>query len=487
MKKIGNFIKKHDNIYIMLIFAILFIIPSFGIKLMLTDELWNFSNVYKMINGYKIYQECNVIITPLFFYIGKILLKVIGANFFGFRIYCILINACVFTGIYMLFKSVNINKSKSFLYTVVVLIFGNEIIFWGANYNNLAIAFSIIGIVLLIKNKNYFWQGLIIFLVFMSKQNIGVYYAIGITIARLWVEKDFVKTLKETFINGITTILLLSVYLIYMYLNGSIYDFIDLILLGISEFAEKNILMYISNMGVIVFQVVILIFGFIIITNKKIQIEKEVKDNTRILLSISLVFLLIEYPIFNSAHTVLASMILIISLITILEKIVIRDVFNKSKIIHIATVIGVFIFMIICAKNTICYISMEFETDTSSPYYGVKIDDETRKSMKNVCNYIEKNQEKGKKTVILSYKSDLYLNMFKLSYNKFDLPFLGNLGGRGEQGLIEDLDKLKDTYILISKDEPTIQESEKIINYIKDNFNLAGEIDNYYIYESHDM
>ena len=69
------------------IFAILIGSINFYIKFEINDELWNFSNVYKMCNGYQIYKDLNVIITPLFFYLGELFLKVFGTNYFSFKIY----------------------------------------------------------------------------------------------------------------------------------------------------------------------------------------------------------------------------------------------------------------------------------------------------------------------------------------------------------------------------------------------------------------
>ena len=108
MKKIKSFIKRNDVICVFLLFLLLFVIPSFCVKLFINDALWNFSNVYKLLNGYKIYNECNVIVTPLFFYLGEVFLKIFGANFLGFSVYNLLINAFLFTSIYSLFKCFDI-------------------------------------------------------------------------------------------------------------------------------------------------------------------------------------------------------------------------------------------------------------------------------------------------------------------------------------------------------------------------------------------
>ena len=67
-----------------------------------------------------------------------------------------------------------------------------------------------------------------------------------------------------------------------------------------------------------------------------------------------------------------------------------------------------------------------------------------------------------------------------------DLPFLGNFGAKGENGMIEQLENLKETTILLEKNESDLsyQESLKIRNWIKEHFNLVGEIGRYYIYET---
>ena len=59
MKKILNIVKEKELDVLLLIITLvsgasLFILVNCG------DELWNFANVYKMCNGYKIYEELNI-------------------------------------------------------------------------------------------------------------------------------------------------------------------------------------------------------------------------------------------------------------------------------------------------------------------------------------------------------------------------------------------------------------------------------------------
>ena len=122
-----------------------------------------------MYNGYEIYKDINVIITPLFFYIGYILFKIFTANFFVFRIYNLIIAICTCLIIYNIFKAVKFSKISSLLYTLITFLLTKYIIITvAANYNILAIMFFLLGILINIKNKqNFFINGILIFLIFM--------------------------------------------------------------------------------------------------------------------------------------------------------------------------------------------------------------------------------------------------------------------------------------------------------------------------------
>ena len=87
MKKLLKLINKHDNISMLIWLIILTSTFVFWHNMDANDELWNFSNIYKMYNDYVIYKDINVIITPLFFTVGQILFKLLGANYLVFRLY----------------------------------------------------------------------------------------------------------------------------------------------------------------------------------------------------------------------------------------------------------------------------------------------------------------------------------------------------------------------------------------------------------------
>ena len=141
MEKIVKFCKKIGLIFLLII-PIFFI--SIKTELIVGDELWNFQNVMKMINGGKIYIDNNVIITPIFYILGTIILKAVGANLLAFRIYNVIIFLNLILSSFLIFKSLKLDNLKSILYTLIILLFLMPYISVSANYNVLAISFYLI-------------------------------------------------------------------------------------------------------------------------------------------------------------------------------------------------------------------------------------------------------------------------------------------------------------------------------------------------------
>lgn len=114
--KVRKFVEKHDEIFVTILIFIMSLGYSLYVKTCVGDEVWNFQNVYKIYNGYKIYVDANVITTPVFHCIGALVFKIFGANFFVFRMYSLVIYTIFFVGIYKLFKCLKIDKKNAFFY-----------------------------------------------------------------------------------------------------------------------------------------------------------------------------------------------------------------------------------------------------------------------------------------------------------------------------------------------------------------------------------
>ena len=176
-KKVNTF----QNVVMLILFLFVVIFLLFLNRLTAVDELWNFQNVCKMSNGLKIYTDANVIITPIFFYVASFLCKLFGANIVVFRIYNVLIYIGIFGATYKILKDLKACKYFLVIYIALIIEFMFPIINAGANYNMLAIALALMGLNLYVNKKNNnINQGILIFLIFFTKQNIGVLYAMAI-------------------------------------------------------------------------------------------------------------------------------------------------------------------------------------------------------------------------------------------------------------------------------------------------------------------
>lgn len=497
MKTIANFIKKHDNIFILLMCIIIASTFAFYMELDANDALWNFSNIYKMSNGYKIYSEINVIITPLFFFIGKILFKIMGTNYITFSIYqTSIIYTFLFYIIYQLYKKLEIRKLNAVLCTVVISIISIFTII-DASYNMLAIAFVILGILVILNKKqniiNNIIQGIIIFLIFMTKQNIGILYFIGIIIAQILISEKRKSTYINILIQITTFSCLMGVYLLYLQTNNNLYPFINYCFLGIKEFSSKNIKYNIKEIMLNIMSIIISFSAIILTYNKKMPLKKQEKNYIRVLGTISIFMVAVTYPIMNAAHTLIANITFMVLLGYLLETFIMRELLAGNKTEKMKKVIIILLFSISLIYNLIYntnhlvkITNKDYYFEKNSPYYGVLAQEETVKEIGEIVKYIEEQDSKGINVKIISCYSNLYMNILQKNNGKLDLPFYGNMGKEGEKGIIKELDNLKNTKILIITEEKNKhrQESEKILQYIKEKFELEGTISKFSIYKS---
>ena len=149
MKNILSFVKKHDNIFVLILIALAMLASVYNVRISNTDEMYNSLNSYKLANGLTIYTDNNVIITPLFFYISSIILKILGENVLVFRTLNLIISTFMFFLCYLILKELKVNKRFSLLYTLLIIALISTIIGGGANYTTLAYSFYLLGFLLI--------------------------------------------------------------------------------------------------------------------------------------------------------------------------------------------------------------------------------------------------------------------------------------------------------------------------------------------------
>ena len=504
MKNIVNFVKKHDNIFVLLLIAMAMLARVYNVGISNTDEMYNFLNSYKLANGLTIYADNNVIITPLFFYISSIILKIFGQNIFVFRTINLIISSLMFFLCYVVLKELKVSKKFSLLYTLLIISLISSIIGGGANYTILAYVFYLLGFYLLLKMKKSttksIVQGIMLFLVFLSYQKLGVAYFIAI-IAYEIINKDIKSLFKEL----LTAFILLLAFLTYLYTQNNLFDFIDYAILGISEFGSKNWKAEGNIISILLFLLLpIMTLTALIATLRAIKSQQYIENINQTnkekinvdeigkqmlsLFIFSICAYIIIIPILNVYHVYLASILMIINLMYIID-FLIKPILEEKSIKNIINTIILCIIILLLsysAKDVWEYAYLINNVPKDSPFYGALIDDETKETIKTVGDYIKNND---KNTIVLSTYSpliSLYLN--DLDNGDYDLPLRGNLGSKGEEGLIEQIKELKNTQILLlheTDDEKEIyQFAYDVADYIKQNCKYVGQVNKFDIYET---
>lgn len=491
MKKIIQLIKKHDNILVFILTMICISGYAFSAKLSIGDELWNFSFAYKYANGYELYTDLNNITTPLFLYICRMIFYIFGDSYISFRIYNLITFSTFFTVIYILLKKIKISKINAFTYTLFFFIFSKAIIPVGVNYNILACTFVVIGIVLELSERNIrnnMFSGVILFAIFMSKQNIFVYYFLAFfasNILKSIIEKESLKkALKRILIIGAIFMMLLTIFVIILEINNQLYDFISYCFLGLQEFGQNNMSIGIGPAIFLTISIISILISIIILKTK--EIDKKMKNVNYTLLPFAVTMLLGILPIINMYHVILAMYVSIILLIYNLHSIIIMFIKEKTmnKIATALSIIFILYNLSVCIYLGVEYIPSANYNADYYPYVGVKIDEKLANKINNICEYIEENEKNNIEVRIISQEANLYMNILKKNNKNTDLPFLGNLGKDGEEGLIKEVSDLKSgTKILISKENVFWQESKRVREKIMNEYKRIGEVEDFYIYE----
>ena len=513
MKNILSFVKKHDNIFVLILIALAMLASVYNVGISNTDEMYNFLNSYKLANGLTIYTDNNVIITPLFFYISSIILKILGENVLVFRTLNLIISTFMFFLCYLILKELKVNKRFSLLYTLLIIALISTIIGGGANYTTLAYSFYLLGFLLILKMKKgtvkSLVQGLMLFLTFLTYQKLGVAYFIAI-IAYEITNKDIKSLFKEL----LTALVLLLAFLAYLYTQGNLFDFIDYAILGIGEFGSKNWKAEGNFFSILLFLLLPIMTLTAIITtikaiksNTNIKMEKlrkekssseneennfkkveEIKKQILCIFEFSICAYIIVIPILNNYHVYLASILMIINLMYIID-FLIKPIIEEKSIKNIINIIILCIIILLfaySAKDMWDYAHLINCIPQDSPFYGATIDPKMRKTIEEVADYVQNND---KNTIVLSTYApliSLYLN--DLDNGDYDLPLRGNLGSKGEEGLIEQIKELSNTQILLlhetEEEKEIYQFAYDVTEYIKQNYTYVGQINKFDIYET---
>lgn len=489
-----NFFEKYAKIiFPLMIFAIGFLIIFIN-TLEISDELWLFHHTYKMASGYTIYSDINVIITPIFFYIGKLFLLIFGKNMIVFRIYDLIIFIMLYFVSYKLMRNLGFSKHIGFLTTILLFLLTMSIVTAGANYNVLVMVFVLLGINLYIKrNSNFFLHGLIMFLVFFTKQNIGVYYIIASILCDLYLYKFS----KNFFINLIKKFAIFALFsailLLQMFFTSNLLDFINFAFGGLLEFKEQNIGFNVSPYYLVICIATFLLY-FLILFKRKTFFAEIINDETFKNLSILIIFTffisLIIYPIFNSAHFLFTMPLNFTFIMYAFNIFILNEFYGDEKYAGTCNFMTFMVLLLIFARIISYYFEqyskVDYISDNNSPFFGIPTYTEYIEKSNTIKKYILEQNKNNIDVIIISDDASMPITELNQNHLMYDLLYEGNLGYNGKNRIKSDILSRKNTQFLVVTDEEDLfeQQPPEIRKFIMENLNFKGTICDYSIYET---
>lgn len=491
MKKNINKITTIINIFLI---ALVCIFIVFFTQLLPYDELWNFQNIFKMNNGFKIYEDANVIVTPLFFFIENVFFKLFGANFLVFRLSNILLALLFFFFIYKVQKNLKINRNTNILFLLVIVFSTYRLyIANGANYNVLAFLFYLIGLNAYISKKNSnIFQGIIIFLIFLTKQTTAIFYILAIIIYELYQYGFSKKFFKNQLQKLLTFLVPLLLFVLLLFLSNRLEGFINYTIGGMLDFSKNNIIFSFDFYDIFIIFIAYTLSISMLFCKKNLldkYCKKEFFDNLVLFIIFATCSTLTLYPIFNIAHTQMIIPFFFIILTYIFDTFFkeILDDDKSQKILTLAITIFLLIFVIkVCVESVLltCFGKTELILDSSSPYFGARLDTKEIKQINLLKDYITDKNQKGIDVIICSSKSAFVMVPLKQNHGAYDLIFYGNLGYDGIEKMKQNILSRENTEFLVLKSEDDMFEQEvtEIRDFIIEKLTRYGEFLNYDVY-----
>ena len=403
------------------------------------DEVWNYGFASNISNGLLPYKNFNMVLTPLYPFLGSIFLIIFGKNLVVFHIF----NAIMCTIIFYLIKK--LVPSGYYIVYAFLLLFSLP------NYNLLCLLLLYLLMYMEDKKLNDYLIGIVLGLTFLTKQNIGIMLCVPTLFT-----KDIKRILKRIIGFSIPNI----IFLIYLLITDSLYDFINYTILGLSSFASNNILISIW-VTLTIIAIIYLIYVYF-----------KHKDIKAIYL---LSFQVMAFPIIDTYH-VLIPFIPVLGYFLSNLKLVI-------KIIKIAFLIFIVTLFFTSSKE---YIKDEIDYPNKTNFYSCrKLDKNTTEYIKLLSKYVSENKDN---IFIISGNAYLLKLEANISINKYDLLNEGNLGKNGDIKIINEIKDFCNNnkcLFLISENEinnSLSQINKNIVNYVKNTYKETDKISIYTIY-----
>jgi len=475
------------------------------------DEVWNYNTANAFAMGLIPYKQVSMITTPLLPMINSIFLKIVFNGIITYRVVMGIIFALIVLFIYLIIRELSSKKLLSYIcaFFIGTLLIKKFLL----DYNYLFLLISLVIAFLEIrdikKNENFNFNhnlcvGLLTGLAFLTKQTIGllliivVIFEVFIYMKKTGFDLKITKFIKLIGVRIFGMMVPITMFLIYLGVNGAFNDFVNYAIKGVKEFSNSipyyrllNSTDYkiaiISRLFIIVYIPLFITFILESIKNKKLKDEL---INIYVLAFCSIPVIAIIYPISDDFHLMVASVYVLIIIaylfILVLKKIdgfIKIDIFYKKLLL-----IGIlFIIILISFKNLIIERNINVKENILVPfkhYEGIYVPKYLSNRISDVTDKVRLYSNSGRESIIIDAEAAIYdivLNRYKKNY---DMLLIGNIGEHGVEKIINEIKDSHNVYYFVKNSQYALnwQLPEDIVDYIRNNLKYHETVSVFVVY-----
>ena len=221
--------------------------------------------------------------------------------------------------------------------------------------------------------------------------------------------------------------------------------------------------------------------------------KKNTKKELYVLFAYAISTFIVAFPISDEIHFLIGSMISFIAISYMIYECVMENFEPESsaklkKMTYIIINFASIFFLLVLLWNSLLeieykYVLVEKETELQH-FKNIPEDNDLKEYIKEVDEYILQEQSNGKKVYILDASAAIYYIPIN-QYNKdYDMFLKGNLGGNGEDGIIDRINNEKNAIYLLKKSGLNWQNPSKVRKYIIDNLEYSEDFLNFFVFNS---
>ena len=475
------------------------------------DEVWNYNTANAFAMGLIPYKQVSMITTPLLPMINSIFLKIVFNGIITYRVVMGIIFALIVLFIYLIIRELSSKKLLSYIcaFFIGTLLINKFLLDYNYLFLLIVLMIAFLEVRDLKKNENFNFNhnlcvGLLTGLAFLTKQTIGllliivVIFEVFIYMKKIGFDLKFTKFIKLIGVRIFGMMIPITIFLIYLGVNGAFNDFINYAIKGVKEFSNSipyyrlfdsndKVVSIISRLFIIVYIPLFITFILESIKNNKLKDEL---INIYVLAFCSIPVIAIIYPISDDFHLIVASVFvlivvayLLIFLLNEINKFVKFDVFYKKLLL-----IGVlFIIILISFKNVIIERNVNVKENVLVPfkhYEGIYVPKYLSNRISDVTDKVRSYSNSGRESIIIDAEAAIYdivLNRYKKNY---DMLLIGNIGEHGVEKIINEIKDSHNVYYFVKNPQYALnwQLPEDIVDYIRNNLKYHETVSVFDVY-----